>query len=419
MYIFLIIRSPAACMYHCKIPPLRKISEKNVMKVYFKNLSLLILLIAMSGCIHDEVIVPQRTVLFYIAGENSLDPFASANIKAAIEGAVDNNLNGGHLLIYVDSRNDVPHLLKIIRNREGVIITDTVKTYPEHNSASVEVMQGVMADVFRNRRFASRSTGLLLWSHGTSWLPSDIGTGGYLTPSFRAFGQDGRDWMEINMLRDALDGYHFDFLIFDACYMAGIEVIYPLRNNADYILASPTEVIVEGLPYRQAIKTMFADQPVERIMHNLSAQFMNYYYGMQGLSQSASTIVVRTDGIDRLASAARAIFSVKDTTELYGLPLQQIQALERLTSNPFLYDFEDYTSHLANAEQLAELHNALNDITIYKATTQQAFYTNFPTRTFAVDSTRYCGMSAYIPQKGYTLLNDWYKQLDWYKAVYE
>ncbi|MDR2534262.1 MAG: clostripain [Tannerellaceae bacterium] len=389
------------------------------MKIYFKILSIFVLLAAMPGCIHDEVIIPQRTVLFYIAGENSLDPYASANIKASIEGAVDNNLNGGHLLIYVDSRNDVPHLLKIIRNREGAIVTDTVKTYPEHNSASIEVMQGVIADVFRNRRFASHSTGLLLWSHGTSWLPSDIGTGGYLNPSLRAFGQDGRDWMEINMLRDALDGYHFDFMIFDACYMAGVEVIYALRNNADYILASPTEVIAEGLPYRKAIKTMFSDQPVDRIMQNLSSQFMNYYFAMQGLSQSASTVVVRTEGLDRLASAARAVFSAKDSTTLYDLPLSQIQVLERLTANPFLYDFEDYASHLADGQQLASLRNALNDVTVYKATTEQAFYANFPTRTFAVDSNRYCGMSAYIPQKGYTLLNNWYKRLDWYKAVYE
>jgi hypothetical protein len=146
---------------------------------------------------------------------------------------------------------------------------------------------------------------------------------------------------------------------------------------------------------------------------------MNYYNAMSGLSQSASTVVVSTKGLDHLADVSRQIFQSKDTTALFDVPLSQIQVLERLTANPFLYDFEDFSSHLANEQQIAALRNALGDITVYKATTERAFYANFPTRTYEIDSNRYCGMSAYIPQKGYSLLNDWYKQLDWYKAVYE
>ncbi|MDR2499201.1 MAG: hypothetical protein LBD28_07150, partial [Tannerellaceae bacterium] len=218
------------------------------------------LLIVFSGCVHDEVIVPNRTILYYISGDNSLSGYAHANIASSIAGAADNNLNGGNLLIYLDTRNDVPMLLQIRRTSTGLIQMDTIKQYPEQNSASIEVMRHVLNDVFHYPRFTARSTGVVLWSHGTSWLPSDLGTGGYL--NLRAFGQDGRDWMELNMLRDALEGYHFDFIIFDACYMAGIEVMYALRHNADYILASPTEVIAEGLPYHLIVKTMFADMPI-------------------------------------------------------------------------------------------------------------------------------------------------------------
>ncbi|MDR2497319.1 MAG: clostripain [Tannerellaceae bacterium] len=388
------------------------------MKIYHTFfIFFLSLVISFSGCVHDEVIIPNRTILYYIAGDNSLSSYAYANISSSVAGAIDNNLNGGNLLIYVDTRNDAPILLQIRRNSTGQIQTDTIKQYPEHNSASIEVMRNVLNDVFRHPRFAARSTGLVLWSHGTSWLPSDLGTGGYL--SLRAFGQDGRDWMELNMLRDALDGYHFDFMIFDACYMAGIEVMYALRQCADYIMASPTEVIAEGLPYRQLIKTMFADQPIPYIMREISEQFMNYYNAMPGLAQSASTVVVRTQGLDQLANVSREIFHSKDTAAFFAVPLSEIQVLERLTTNPFLYDFEDFSSHLSNEQQLVSLRNALGNITIYKATTERAFYANFPTRTYEIDSNRYCGMSAYIPQKGYSLLNDWYKQLDWYKAVYE
>ena len=34
---------------------------------------------------------------------------------------------------------------------------------------------------------------------------------------------------------------HFDFVLFDACFMQSIEVAYALRNFTDYYIGSPTE----------------------------------------------------------------------------------------------------------------------------------------------------------------------------------
>jgi hypothetical protein len=77
---------------------------KNMMKK-IKILSLLVCLIALFTACHDEedkTNYGSRTVLVYIAGDNSLSRFASEDLNEMIEGmqSVDDNRN--NLLVYMD-----------------------------------------------------------------------------------------------------------------------------------------------------------------------------------------------------------------------------------------------------------------------------------------------------------------------------
>lgn len=70
-----------------------------------KILSLLVCLIALFTACHDEedkTNYGSRTVLVYIAGDNSLSRFASEDLNEMIEGmqSVDDNRN--NLLVYMD-----------------------------------------------------------------------------------------------------------------------------------------------------------------------------------------------------------------------------------------------------------------------------------------------------------------------------
>jgi hypothetical protein len=380
---------------------------------------LLLAILVLTSCCTEEPFgkTPSRTVLAYIAAENSLNPFAYENISGMIAGASGENLNGGNLLVYIDTNNEAPRLLQIRKGPNGAIEQQTVKTYEEHNSVSIEVMRLVLDDVFKNEAFKAESQGLILWSHGTAWLPSDLDN--YL----RAFGQDASDWMELNGLRDALKGYHFDFIIFDACYMANIETGYALRDNADYILASPTEVLGAGLPYHQVTKYLFSDGPVATCLQHIGETFYNYYETQEGgvmYPKSASTALMKTEKLPLLAALTREILNGKEQ-DIFNLQLSKLQILERLgRPNHTLYDFGDFVSQLATEEQLVRFKNCLDEVVVYKETTDIAYYINEGTLNgFPIDRARYCGISAYVPQKHLVLLNEWYKQLDWYKAVYE
>ena len=65
--------------------------------------------------------------------------------------------------------------------------------------------------------------------------------------------------MEITELNEALEGFHFDFMLFDACYMSGIECAYELKDKTDYLLGSPTEVLARGFPYEDFLPALFKE----------------------------------------------------------------------------------------------------------------------------------------------------------------
>lgn len=151
-------------------------------------------------------------------------------------------------------------------------------------------------------------------------------------------------------------------------------------------------------------------------MIDAATSFYNYYNAQSGAYQTGNISVVRTSDFDKLVTSCRNIFSGRYAEEYmvdpseYGL---DVQALEYLTSPyqySFLYDLADYVSVLDES-------NTLDTTSIvYKDTTPKSFFAQ-PYRSMPIDT--YCGLSIYVPQTKNPKMNEWYKQLKWYKAVYE
>lgn len=369
----------------------------------------LFLALIFTGCSDDDtpkVITPTKTILVYMAGENSLSAYTYNNLKSIIAGAKGTKIEECNLLIYCDARGSLPKLYKIEKNQSGVADSVLIKTYDEQNSADIKIMNDVITDIFS--KYPAEEKGLFLWSHGTAWLPSDLNN--YL----RSFGQDGTNHMEITGLREALPG-SFDYIIFDACYMSSVEVVYELRDKANYILGSSTEVMAEGFPYTLTIPELLADNPLEERLKNTAISFYNHYNAQSGANQTGNVSLIKTSELDALATACKSIFTGRYTEEemidpsKYGL---DIQALEYLTSPyqySFLYDFKDYLKAI-------EADVNIEAAVVYKNTTSTSFFAH-PYKSMPINT--YSGLSIYVPQKKNPKMNEWYKQLAWYKAVYE
>lgn len=358
------------------------------------------------GCTNDvpDPVAPTRTVLIYMAADNSLSSYSYDNIESIVQGTSASALNGGNLLIYVDAKNAAPQLLQIKVKSDGKIQKLSVEDYPEQNSADPSVMRGVFDKVIGD--YPADSYGLVLWSHGTAWLPYNV------QPMLRSFGQDESNWMEIDELAEALPDHVFDFIMFDACYMASTEVAYALRDKADYILASPTEVLGEGFPYKLIIGNFFTETAG---LQQIAETFYNYYNQKEKIiEQSASVSLIATEQLDNLAAICREIVIGKENA-IAALPIQELQQLEYLGyTYHALYDFDDFISRLATETQYTNYLSILNKVVLYKQTTPNATY--FKGQLVI---NQFSGLSIYVPQNGLATLNDWYKGMEWYRAVYE
>ena len=368
---------------------------------------LTIALLLLCACEKEEEpqvpLVAGRTVLVYFAADNNLSGSVEGDIAAMEEGLLHTDMHNGNLLVYVDKKGQSPQLLRLVQEGDSVC-RELIEEYAiDHASATAERLHQVLQQV--TDTYPSDRYGLVLWSHGTAWLPSDYKN--YL----RSFGTDtGNHFMSVNDLTAALSDYHFDFLLFDACYMASLEVAYALRHCTDYLIASPTEVLADGFPYQLFMQDLFTP---EANVVDIATQFYTYYQSSYG-----TVSVTKTAELVDLATACRAIFQRKSEEELFAVPIQELQIMEYLTGNVHaLYDCADYMRQLATDAQYAVFQSCLDRAVIYKATTPKSAYA-YANGTY-LPINRFSGLSIYVPQAELAELNNWYQQLEWYQAVYQ
>lgn len=390
------------------------------MKKLFKTLllSLSFLCIACGG--EDEPTKPaqkqpQRTVLAYIVSDNSLSYFSDSDINEMLEGikSVDTQVN--NLLVYADS-NTTPVLYRITKDKKGNAIKEIIREYDEQVSTSPQVMKEVCSTVFSN--YPAQSYGLIYWSHGEGWKPMPL-------TATRWIGQDKgdgtTDYTNIDELKQVLVSVpHLDFLLFDACFMMTVEVAYALRDEADYIIASPTEIPGPGAPYDVLVPAMFKKEGSIKIAQA-------YYEHYNALYDSGK------NNSDNYWTAGVSIAALK-TSALSALAQATNQALSKATSinlpaiksNLYDYDQRPKSSSLyVGYYDMVQLMQALcteSDFATWKIAfdSAMAYYQSTPLNfssyagMFSMEGT--CGLSHYLPT-GNTSLNAAYAQTDWYSAA--
>lgn len=126
-------------------------------------------LLLVCGC-HKEndtpVVLPARTLLVYLGGDNNLDAETYDKLVQIKNGWQDGT--DGKIIVYQDTPfKDSPRLMEIDGKSEKGYIT--IHTYDQENSASPQVLKRVINDV--TRLYPAKSYGLIVFSHGSGWLP--------------------------------------------------------------------------------------------------------------------------------------------------------------------------------------------------------------------------------------------------------
>lgn len=384
---------------------------------------------------------PSHVMLMYMLANNNLIPFLTDNVAQVVEGVNYRFPDNATILVYWDGYDlntgaDATKLCEIVPpSKKGERATiEVIKTYKARNSATPEVMKEVIEYVKDN--YPSEIYGMVLSSHGTGWVPPELNTLTYpRTPGIaiehdlsrpedaltRAFGQDGKSslWMSVEEVREGLSAFdgQLDYIIFDACFMASIEALYDFRFSADYIVASPSEIMGAGMPFHKIVPTLFneADKSIEKRLTATASIFVEYYrVGSDWNIPSAAAVVVETSKLDALAESVKNIFD-KPTNEVDETIIQPYESL----GNHIFFDLDDYIYNLqTDLQSYAAFQVALNAAVLFEGHTARVY--SIYGGEFSVPklpTNKVCGITSYIPRDRYPVTKGYYYDTAWAKAT--
>ena len=369
----------------------------------------------------DEEVNYDRTVLAYIAAENSLSygAFHQQDIDEMLQAAGDIPTNS-RLLIYLDDTSN-PRILSIEQQSGRRPTSRVVYEYSEEqNSGDVETLRTVMGWVYDN--YPSSTYGLIFWSHGDAWLPAKaIPQRSICIDNERNNYSNSGSKMDIADVADVLAGFPcFEFIMFDACFMQAVEVAYELRNVARYVIASPAEIPNPGAPYERMVKPFFGipfdgAEVVEQYYRMYNDSVMPVYdYGSDRYGVSLS--VIDCGHLDALANATAGMVtkyvSRDEATDLKGV--QRYYPLSS-KSRPEFYDMNGYMQRLITDEADYVRWKTVFDLAVPYARSTAWWYSN-DAYTQHVDLDNYGGVSCYVPQDRsiYDGLNEKFRATSWY-----
>lgn len=355
----------------------------------------------------------RKVMLLYEAGFNSLGSDIAANISALQEGYLPGNgRNDDVLLVFshvTGSRRNYatetePALVRLYQVM-GEPRSDTLQVWPAGTSAANAAMVSEVLNLVREE-FPAAGYGAVFSSHATGWLPDDYfsnpkkyegrdrGNGGmyWTSPRLKTFGQEyyaagtKKEEIELHDFAAAIP-YKLDYILFDACLMASVEVAWQLRDVCSYIGAAPCEIPAAGFNYRT-----LAHHLLEPDVPDLEGACADYFAQYENdRTYGAAITMVDCSRLDPLASVCRVLFD-RYRDGILNLEGQNVQVYDRCTGGKQYLAFFDLKDLLreagASESDLSDLQAALDEAIVYEAHTAQ--FINLPLK-------RCCGLSVYLP----------------------
>ena len=365
-----------------------------------------------------EDVAPRRTVLVYMAAENSLSSAATGDVNEMLAAASSLG-DDDHLIVYIDNTS-LPRIYDITCGETATSMSEltAVRTYEEDmNSASAEVLQDIIEWTVSN--YPADTYGLVLWSHGTGWLPSGTSTSGVR----KAYGVDnesnttsnsGSSMSIADMAAALSQGPHWLFVMSDACFMQSFEIVYELQTYADWLIASPAEIPYAGAPYTAVVPALFAAD------FDASAVVDNYLAAYTGCLLSAVDCS-RLSGLEALT--AELLLTYED--DILSADLSDVlnyfdyDSYKSMLAIPDCYDPRGVLLQVATGEELSAWETVLAEA-VY-APYMSSWYSAYPGRYLSVDASQYSGLSLFLPLDKYASLYPYfltaYRQTLWGQYV--
>lgn len=369
----------------------------------------------------------KHALIFYFFG-TSLDRYFGYNIEDA-STAISQDILKQNRVLYV--RQLSSSKAKICELSYNPIDNSTIDT--KIKTIDIDSKKITSQDICNTLNLIDRYVsadryGIVLAGHGRGWVPiesedddvTSFSLGGNMwTPAIgaettRHFGENNT-LVEISELAAGIESSNLnvDYLLFDACFMSNIETLYELRNTANYIIASPCEIMGRGFPYHRVLPHLFANNGKSSdIMGAAESYYLYYRDEYTGAARCGSVAVIDCREIDALAEATSSVIA----TAISEYDTSTLQTYEG-QSNHIFYDFGEWCSTVATDQNALDVFNKQYNRTVIAKYTLPTFYSAFGSYgTYPINEEVYSGVTTSAPSSVYP--NDWINT-EWYKRVWK
>ena len=283
----------------------------------------------------DEITEPQGrsgykknfTILIYMDADNNLDSgsdnnynsiFADINEMEQVGSTEDMDVV---LLVdrVVNSSWEKPRIYHIQKDTNLEVVNSIIlKKYSyELNMGDSATLHGFIEYGINN--FPSEKYILILWSHGSGWYPERINkslkssiVGKKIIRSIiRSVGSDvshNKDGLNLPEIKQALKGYFFETIMFDACFMGGIELAYQLKDISKSIVFSQGEVPTSGFPYHRLLGLIQENPGISS--RDFAGNAVNLYYNYimdNALTEAGQKATISAIDLENISSITNQV----------------------------------------------------------------------------------------------------------------
>lgn len=414
---------------------------KKLFTLFICSISLAMTFTSCSEEAFDTDSVNKQTILVFYPWTGSqsstgLLGYLQNNIDSISDGIIDRKgLNNSRVLVFLSDKYNHSMLYDLQYNAT----TKSVDRVPlkEYEGASYASAEGI-ADILNEVKTQANALNYALivgvhgcgWTYASDWSrypyyarpsvtrPRDNNFSGIQfgpdpnVPLTRFFGSVSlaENAMDISTLAEGIreSGLKMQYILFDACYMSNIETAYELKDVTNYMIASGSEIMAAGLPYRSMWSYLNSATPNYSSIVSTS---VNFYKNSSAPFCNLAAIDCRQ--VEKLAGVMKDINAENQLQA--SVNLDSIQHLDGFRPNLF-YDLETYVDSLHPSGYLLDQFKSQLKLTIKASDhTDEAYTCIYSSDSFKIKN--YCGITISDPSQHSVAIKG-REKTGWWKATH-
>lgn len=415
---------------------------KKLFTLFICSISLAMTFTGCSEEAFDTDSVNKQTILVFYPWTGSksytgLLGYLQNNIDSICDGIIDRKgLNNSRVLVFLSDKYNHSTLYDLQYNATTKSVDRvSLKEYEGASYASAEGIADILNEV--KTKASALNYALIVGVHGCGWTyasdwsrypyyarpsvtrPSDNNFSGIQfgpdpnAPLTRFFGSVSlaENAMDISTLAEGIreSGLKMQYILFDACYMSNIETAYELKDVTNYMIASGSEIMAAGLPYRSMWSYLNSPTPNYSGIVSTSVNF----YKNNSSAPFCNLAAIDCRQVEKLASVMKDINAENQLQA--SVNLDSIQHLDGFRPNLF-YDLETYVDSLRPSGYLLDQFKSQLKLTIKASDhTDEAYTCIYSSDSFKIKN--YCGITVSDPSQHSVAIKG-REKTGWWKATH-